>query len=73
MTGRAPYCEFKRDSLVTLAVIRGEYPRQPAELSSVAKHGDERWAMMLKCWQEQPELRPRAGNVKFEVGGCISP
>jgi hypothetical protein len=55
------------DPSVTLAVTQGKHPRRPAEILKDTRFGDERWAMLLRCWQLKAESRPKAIEVKDMV------
>ncbi|KAG9119208.1 hypothetical protein FRC07_005860 [Ceratobasidium sp. 392] len=63
VTGRKPYFECKRDPAVIKAVNRGQYPQRPAEFSNETHFGDERWMLLLKCWAQDPESRPKTTEV----------
>ncbi|KAG9075891.1 hypothetical protein FS749_012400, partial [Ceratobasidium sp. UAMH 11750] len=64
VTGRLPFCEYRQDPMVTWAVIEGGHPRRPAEFAKESRFGNERWEMLLRCWDILPERRPAAGAVK---------
>ncbi|KAG9094684.1 hypothetical protein FRC06_010586 [Ceratobasidium sp. 370] len=64
ITGRQPFVEYDLSPLVSLAVLGGKHPQRPDEVSKNTKFGDERWSMMLTCWDMQPDSRPTAGGVK---------
>ncbi|KAF8600116.1 kinase-like protein [Ceratobasidium sp. AG-I] len=60
ITRKLPYFETTSDMRVILSVTQGKKPRRPDELLPSTQHGDERWNMLLTCWDMKPEIRPTA-------------
>jgi hypothetical protein len=71
ITGQIPYSEFRSEPMVVLAVIQGTTPKRPAEIMRNAKFGQKRWDMLLKCWQKDPDSRPKAWEIRDMVCGFI--
>ncbi|KAG8741700.1 hypothetical protein FRC10_002573 [Ceratobasidium sp. 414] len=72
ITGRQPFVEYDLNPLVSLAVLEGKNPERPDEVSKNTKFGDERWSIMLACWDTQPHARPTASDVKDMVSRAMS-
>ncbi|KAG8764676.1 hypothetical protein FRC12_007945 [Ceratobasidium sp. 428] len=64
LTGQLPYSECKSDDWATNKVLEGIPPGRPTQLSGDSRYGNERWAMLLECWQNEPESRPAAIQVQ---------
>ncbi|KAG8785269.1 hypothetical protein FRC12_017792 [Ceratobasidium sp. 428] len=64
LTGEKPYDEYKSDVQVTMAVVQGTPPIRPPMIAITTKVGDERWTILTECWNNRPELRPSARDVK---------
>jgi hypothetical protein len=68
MSCRVPYFELKRDEAVAIAIIGGKVPRRPEEISTSTRHGDQRWSVLLACWNKDPQRRPACHSVRDMVG-----
>ncbi|CAE6417995.1 unnamed protein product [Rhizoctonia solani] len=66
MTGEKPYAEYKHDAAVLGALFRREVPNRPSQFGSNQHLGDERWALLLRCWHIDSSRRP-ASPMVFEV------
>ncbi|KAG8796124.1 hypothetical protein FRC12_004321 [Ceratobasidium sp. 428] len=71
MTGRKPYSEYRREPRATLAAVQGEHPRRPGEFPEETRHGNERWNVLVACWNMHPGHRPSAGQLKAMVGAQL--
>ncbi|QRW07757.1 Tyrosine kinase domain protein [Ceratobasidium sp. AG-Ba] len=63
VTARKPFCEYKSNPYVAIAVVQGAHPKRPSELGVNAYLGDERWNLLLKCWAFESSSRPTASEV----------
>ncbi|KAG9089273.1 hypothetical protein FS749_001458 [Ceratobasidium sp. UAMH 11750] len=68
ITGQQPFEGYHLNPLVSLAVLEGKHPERPDQVSKGTKFGDERWSVMLACWDMKPQLRPLSGDVKDMIG-----
>ncbi|KAF5382664.1 hypothetical protein D9615_002721 [Tricholomella constricta] len=59
LSGRIPYHYIRTDAQVVIELHRGTKPRRPAK-SFVS---DSQWSFMERCWDDDPERRPNAGEV----------
>jgi hypothetical protein len=63
MTGEDPYAEYKNTPMVIRALDRKQLPIRPKEFAPHTLRGDERWQLLLDCWNLTPSLRPRCSEV----------
>jgi hypothetical protein len=61
LSGKLPYYHLRRDSEVLIELHQGVHPLRPPELA------DEHWALICRCWAEDPNARP---DIK-EVSECV--
>lgn len=63
-TGAVP---FDRSSLTSamMAIMRGDRPRRPTNTAC----SDELWAIMQRCWDQEPRLRPEVSEVTQVLRG----
>ena len=54
LTGEVPFSSQKTNWTVVQAVLRGDRPSRPAHPSFT----DDLWALIQRCWDEDPGLRP---------------
>ena len=54
LTGEAPFSSEKTNWTVVQAVFRGDRPSRPAHRSCT----DDLWALIQRCWDHEPHLRP---------------
>ncbi|KAG8787960.1 hypothetical protein FRC12_015078 [Ceratobasidium sp. 428] len=71
MTGRKPYSEYRREPMATLAATEGKHPRRPEEISTQTRFGDERWNVMMACWNMVPDYRPDAQLLNTMLASLI--
>jgi son of sevenless-like protein len=65
LSGRVPF-HGKDDRGVERQLDHGKHPDRPDFIS------DEMWALMLKCWSKNPEIRPLMSAVKASLKGIRS-
>ncbi|KAG9091266.1 hypothetical protein FRC06_000646, partial [Ceratobasidium sp. 370] len=70
ITGKKPYSEYKNDSSATLAAIQGRHPRRPADFACETGYGDQRWNLIVECWNMRPDLRPTVSVVRDKMS-CL--
>ena len=58
LTGEVPFGD-KSDWVVVQAVCRGDRPSRPAHRSCT----DSLWALIQRCWHQDPPLRPEILEV----------
>ena len=64
MTGAVPYAEIRRSPLVLQKLLNKERPRRPeGEIYVQRGLTDEVWALIQRCWAEDPLLRPTVDEV----------
>lgn len=64
MTTAHPFSYIKRSPLVLKALMTGERPRRPEDPMYVARGLDDAmWALLQRCWREEPEQRPTIDEV----------
>ncbi|KAG1778245.1 kinase-like domain-containing protein, partial [Suillus placidus] len=66
-TGKVPYSEFRSDHQVTVQILRGRKPARPV----TPPIADSLWDFMQKCWLDEPEHRPSAGEVLIFIQGQL--
>jgi hypothetical protein len=57
LSGQLPYHQLKRDTEVLFELDRGVRPPRPPQLEN------EHWALICRCWTEQPSARPDARDI----------
>ena len=68
-TGRCPFPELT-DLVAVSEIMEGERPARPQERDLT----DSVWDMTVRCWQEDPVLRPRIERVvTIQREGQVSP
>ncbi|QRW16985.1 dihydroxyacetone kinase [Rhizoctonia solani] len=63
MTGEYPYAEYKGNISVLGPLSEKRLPKRPEAFASHRRWGDERWALLLDCWNVDPNLRPDSLKV----------
>ncbi|KAJ8090389.1 hypothetical protein AAF712_006676 [Marasmius tenuissimus] len=63
LSGRIPYHYIKSDAQVVIELHKGSKPRRPAPLFVT----DPQWALVLRCWADDPEKRPVVAQVLREL------
>ncbi|KAK7029504.1 hypothetical protein VNI00_014537 [Paramarasmius palmivorus] len=63
LSGRIPYHYVRNDAQVVIELHKGNKPRRPAPLFVT----DQQWALMVKCWSDEPEKRPNIEQVLHEL------
>jgi hypothetical protein len=61
LSGKLPYHHLPKDAEVLINLYYGIHPPRPADLA------DEHWALISRCWAEDPCTRP---DIK-EVSECV--
>ena len=68
MTEARPFCEYPGLGIAIGAhILEGNLPSRPGALATERGLSDELWQLLLKCWSDQPELRPSASGVVQEI------
>jgi hypothetical protein len=57
LSGQLPYHQLKRDTEVLFELDKGVRPPRPPQLAN------EHWALICRCWAEQPSARPDARDI----------
>ncbi|KAL0570232.1 hypothetical protein V5O48_011740 [Marasmius crinis-equi] len=63
LSGRIPYHYIRNDAQVVIELHRGIKPRRPAPLFIT----DPQWALVIRCWADDPEKRPTIAQVLREL------
>jgi serine/threonine protein kinase len=67
-TGKSPYHYRRNDTVVIMAIIRGERPVKPSA-EEIGRSGkgisDDLWALLQLCWSASPKKRPTARGVEL--------
>ena len=58
-TGEIPFSSEKVNWMVALAVLRGDRPARPEHASCT----DDLWALIQRCWDQDPDSRPEILEV----------
>ena len=59
LTGEIPFSSEKTNWTVVQAVFRGDRPSRPEHHSCT----DGLWALIQRCWDHDPQLRPEIAEV----------
>ena len=59
LTGEVPFSNEKTNWTVAPAVLRGDRPSRPEHHSCT----DDLWALIKRCWDQDPGLRPEIPEV----------
>ncbi|KAJ7664148.1 kinase-like domain-containing protein [Mycena rosella] len=62
LTGNPPFREIRTESAVMLAVLKGHRPSRTPSCSGTPSL-DSLWSLLQDCWEEQPAMRPTAGQI----------
>jgi hypothetical protein len=57
LSGKLPYYHLAKDSEVLITLHGGSHPPRPQELT------DDHWALIIRCWAEDPRTRPDIKDV----------
>ncbi|KDQ49542.1 hypothetical protein JAAARDRAFT_63657 [Jaapia argillacea MUCL 33604] len=60
-TGLPPFCEFRKDAWVVLAIMSGAKPSRPRNTKQ--QFSDRLWDLMEQCWTFDPRGRPLIKDV----------
>ncbi|EUC59080.1 tyrosine kinase domain protein [Rhizoctonia solani AG-3 Rhs1AP] len=63
VSGRRPHHERRTDAAVISALIRHILPTRPEQLSEQKEWGNERWELLVNCWDVDPMARPTSQAV----------
>jgi len=63
LSGKLPYHHLRRDGEVFFELHRGVRPPRPSEVAD-----DEHWALIGRCWADDPLARPSVADVSECVG-----
>ena len=63
LTGNAPFSGLKTNWIVVQAALRGDRPSRPEHPSCT----DGLWALIQRCWDQDPCLRPEIPEVSQTV------
>jgi len=63
-TGAVPFDKSPLTSAM-MAIMRGDRPRRPTHTAC----SDELWAIMQRCWDQEPRLRPEVSEVTHVLHG----
>ena len=59
LTGEVPFSSLKTNWIVVQAVLKGDRPSRPEHPSCTGSL----WALIQRCWDEDPHLRPEIPEV----------
>ncbi|CAE6488878.1 unnamed protein product [Rhizoctonia solani] len=63
-TGEVPFKGKRRDHIVKMAILGGEFPNRPlAQIPVNSTHGNQLWKLLCDCWSSKLEERPNADKV----------
>ncbi|KAJ7670949.1 kinase-like domain-containing protein, partial [Mycena rosella] len=60
LTGNSPFPDLRTDGAVIKAVLEGRRPPRPPSCSPSL---DGLWSLIRNCWEEEPVMRPTAGQI----------
>jgi hypothetical protein len=64
MTGEQPFSHIQKAISVMYEVTHGKLPEKPGEPANSRGLGQELWALMLRCWAQDPDSRPSMTEVR---------
>ncbi|KAF8597068.1 hypothetical protein BDV93DRAFT_610591 [Ceratobasidium sp. AG-I] len=67
VTGHPPYQEHRFGAVMISAIMRGVHPQRPSEFAAGTKFGNERWELLLACWDTAQGRRPSAMSVQHKI------
>lgn len=67
MTGNVPYQEFQSEFSIYRALDKKQFPKRPPELPESDERATRLWALLVQCWDHDPEARPTALSVLEQV------
>ena len=59
LTGEIPFSSVKTNWMVMQAVLKGDRPSRPKHPSCT----NDLWALIKRCWNKDPQLRPEIPEV----------
>ncbi|KAJ7670959.1 kinase-like domain-containing protein [Mycena rosella] len=62
LTGNPPFPEMRTEGAVIIAVLEGYRPSRTPSCSGTPSL-DSLWSLLQDCWEEQPAMRPTAGQI----------
>lgn len=62
-----PFAELKGYPQVIMAIHNKVRPKRPGDQVLTRGLTDELWALLCRCWAEQPEERPKIIEVRLEL------
>lgn len=69
ITGQVPFPEIKVEpAVITRVIIQKQHPQRPLDSIPPNKHGDALWAILVRCWSQNPLDRPLASEVASRIG-----
>ncbi|TDL17582.1 kinase-like protein [Rickenella mellea] len=68
-TGKAPFMEISRDTVVVMTIMQKKTPKRPTDDLSGIGLDDSMWNIMEQCWQSEPTLRPTIAQVAEYFNG----
>ncbi|KAF8600006.1 hypothetical protein BDV93DRAFT_608934 [Ceratobasidium sp. AG-I] len=73
LTGKRPFNEIEKDTLVIVALSKGKRPQYPRKVLNQSPRGAPFWDILQKCWSESPADRPTANEVIRSYSADVSP
>ncbi|TDL17583.1 kinase-like protein [Rickenella mellea] len=68
-TGKAPFAEILRDTVVVMSIMQKRTPKRPSDDLSEIGLDESMWNMMEQCWQSEPTHRPTIVQVEEYFNG----
>jgi len=69
MTGERPFVEIRKAPSIPTAVASGQRPMRPLDPAVVNRGLDDAlWALLVRCWAQEPAERPSIVEVGKELG-----
>ena len=67
LSGEPPFSNMQRDIAVMRELDNGKLPKHPGRIAMTQGLSDEMWALLQRCWQKKPELRPSIGDIRKSI------
>lgn len=69
ISGNVPYQEFQSEFSIYRALDKKQFPKRPQELPESDARATKMWALLVQCWDHDPDARPDATSVLNQLEG----
>ncbi|KAG8688979.1 hypothetical protein FRC11_004386 [Ceratobasidium sp. 423] len=70
-TGTVPYSEIQRDYQIIRMIDQGILPTRPMNELRDDEHGNGLWAILVNCWDKEPDARPTAEQTGERLAAVL--